>query len=401
MPLPLIAAAGVGAGLVAAYKYFTDDKDKTNDKTEEKPNKPQLTKAQQKELDFMVKLATAAAYADGNISEEEEKVINGYIESQVSRYEDSDFLRNLQIEAPCSMDELQRRWEVINDSAHESWNKIIEEIIGADNQHTDCEKAFLYRCNLMFKGVPDQKLFMLTEDKERKSTLSLDYLDPSVQLDGYLLDNALPNEFLVVHPAHRKSPLKELIPISEFFDDSFLTNQDTELVNAARIAGAKKVTIFSDSKRSESTSTDIEIKANVGHKTVSGSFASGVGAANVYSTTDNKVIVYEFSGSETGLMNKLKLKFTSPEKEILRQSAWLQHDPDLTEFVRSCFSENKVRYFKKSISTESQRNIIFSARVAANCNLIKVSSEAKSALERKSEIFESSEKMYEVIFELT
>ncbi|ENM3890305.1 DUF533 domain-containing protein [Vibrio cholerae] len=400
MPLPLIAAAGVGAGLVAAYNYFMNDEEKTNDTAEVKSKKPQLTKAKQKELDFMVKLATAAAYADGNISEEEEKVINGYIESQVSKYEESDFLRNLQIEAPCSMDELHRRWEAINDCAHESWNKIVEDIIGADNQHTDCEKAFLYRCNLMFQGVPDQKLFMLTEDSEKKSTLSLDYLDPSVELEGYLLTNAVPNEFLVVHPAHRKSQLKELIPISEFFDDSFLTNQDTELVNAARIAGAKKVTIFSDSKRSESTSTDIEINAGVGHKAVSGSIASGVGASNVYSTSDNKVIVYEFTGGETSLMNKLKSRFRSPEKEILRQSAWLQHDPDLTEFVRSCFSENKVKYFKKTISTESQRNILFSARVAANCKLIKVSSEAKSALERKGEIFESSEKMYEVTFEL-
>lgn len=400
MPLPLIAAAGVGAGLVAAYNYFMDDEDKTNPKAEVKPKKPQLTKAKQKELDFMVKLATAAAYADGNISEEEEKVINGYIESQVSKYEDSDFLRSLQIEAPCCLDELQRRWEVINDSAHDSWIKIIEEIIGADNQHTNCEKAFLYRCNLMFQGVPDQKLFMLTDDKEKKSTLSLDYLEPGEQLDGYLLVNALPNEFLVVHPAHMKSPLKELIPISEFFDDSFLTNQDTELVNAARIAGAKKVTIFSDSKRSESTSTDIEINAGVSQKAVSGSIASEVGASSVYSTMDNKVIVYEFAGSETSVMNKLKSRFISPEKEILRQSAWLKHDPDLTEFVRSCFSENKLRYFKKSISTESQRNIIFSARTAANCKLIKVSSEAKSALERKGEIFESSEKMYEVAFEL-
>lgn len=52
------------------------------------------------------------------------------------------------------------------------------------------------------------------------------------------------NEFLVVHPAHIKSEERELIPISEFFSDSFLTSQDTELVNAARIAGAKKVTIL-------------------------------------------------------------------------------------------------------------------------------------------------------------
>ncbi|OOE57245.1 hypothetical protein BZG13_11715 [Salinivibrio sp. ML323] len=400
MPLPLIAAAGVGAGLVAAYNYFMDDEEKTNDNDEMRPKKPQLRKEKQQELDFMVKLATAAAHADGNISEEEEKVINDYIEYQVSKYEDCEFLRSLQIEAPCDMDELQRRWEVINDIAHDSWIKIIEDIIGADNQHTDCEKAFLYRCNLMFQGVPDQKLFMLTDDENKKSTLSLDYLEPGVKLDGYLLDKALPNEFLVVHPAHMKSPLKELIPISEFFDDSFLTNQDTELVNAARNAGAKKVTIFSDSKRSESTSTDIEINAGVSHKAVSGSIASEVGASNVYSTLDNKVIVYEFSGSEASLMNKLKSRFVSPEKEILRQSAWLQHDPDLTEFVRSCFSENKLRYFKKSISTESQRNIIFSAQVAAKCKLIKVSSEAKSALDRKSEIFESSEKMYEVVFEL-
>ncbi|RYU63769.1 DUF533 domain-containing protein [Aliivibrio finisterrensis] len=399
MALPLIAAAGVGAGLVAAYKYFTEDKKQNG--SNNKIEKPTLTKDKEKELNFIVKLATAAAYADGNISEEEESVIKGYIESQISTYGSSDFLRSLQIEAPCDLEELQRRWEVINDSAHESLNKIIEAVIGADNQHTDCEKAFLYRCNLMFQGVPDQKLFMLTHDKTKKSSLSLDYLDPNNKPSDYLFTNTVLDEFLVVHPAHKKSQIKELIPISEFFDDSFLTNQDSELINAARIAGAKKVTIFSDSKRAESTSTDIEMNMSVNNKITSGSIASEVCASNIYSTTDNKVIVYEFEGGETSIFNKLKAKLLSPEDEILRKSAWLQHDPDLTEFVRSCFSDNKVKYFKKSISTESQRNIIFSAKIAANCKLIKVSADAKCALDRKGKIFESSEKMYEVAFELS
>jgi hypothetical protein len=89
----------------------------------------------------------------------------------------------------------------------------------------------------------------------------------------------------------------------------------------------------------------------------------------------------------------------SPEKSILKQSAWLQNDADLTEFVRSCFSDNKIRYFRKEISTESQRNIIFSAQVASRCKLVKVSTEVDATLDKKAKIFEASEKMYEVKFD--
>ncbi|HDI3178878.1 TPA: hypothetical protein PMB28_003498, partial [Vibrio cholerae] len=202
------------------------------------------------------------------------------------------------------------------------------------------------------------------------------------------------NEFLVVHPAHIKSEERELIPISEFFSDSFLTSQDTELVNAARIAGAKKVTIFTDSKQASSISSELGLNADASCI----SSKAEVNVSDIYSDSDKKVIVYEFKGSETSLMRKLKSAFNTPEREILRNSKWLQYDSELTEFVRSCFSENKLTYFSREISTETQRNVIHSAKIATKCNLIKVNPEVNLSLERKEKLFQSTEKKYVVEF---
>ncbi|MEF2510035.1 hypothetical protein V4D06_19130 [Vibrio mimicus] len=391
MRLPQISAASVSASFVAVYNYFISDNDGNDEDL-----KSELSKTKEKELDFIIRLATTAAYADGEMNNDEKEIIIGYIESYQKNFKSSDFFKKLDdiLDKPCDMNELHQRWEALESKNKDEWEKIIKEIIGADNQYTDCEKAFLFRCNLMINGFPDQKLFMLTDDGNKKSTLSLEYIQRNNLPYGCYINKNTLNEFLVVHPAHIKSEERELIPISEFFSDSFLTSQDTELVNAARIAGAKKVTIFTDSKQASSISSELGLDADASCI----SSKAEVNVSDIYSDSDKKVIVYEFKGSETSLMRKLKSAFNTPEREILRNSKWLQYDSELTEFVRSCFSENKLTYFSREISTETQRNVIHSAKIATKCNLIKVNPEVNLSLERKEKLFQSTEKKYVVEF---
>ncbi|MFA0046105.1 DUF533 domain-containing protein [Vibrio sp. 10N.222.52.C3] len=392
MPLPFIAAAAAGA---LTYKYFSgNDKKKTSsarDVTEKS-----LTKEQERELCFLVQLATSAAYADGDMCEKEKSIIQNYIDNEKMEYPSSKSLQELKIKEPLSIAELHRYWGAIK-KKEGSWEAFIEEVISANDQHTHCEKAFLFRMKLMFEGLPDQQLFMLT-DEEPRSTLSLDYINVDSLPENYVINSSVVGEFLIEHPAQARCEQRELISVSNFFDDSFLTSQDTELVNAARLAGAKKVTIYSGSKRSESISTDKELRGKASIGPQSGHLVSDVGASNAYSSADKKVVVYEFEGNTTSAMTRLKSMFTSPEKELLRRSTWLQNDEELTEFVKGCFSDNKLTYFKREFSTERQKNIINSAMMAADCDLVKVSAEAKSSLQEKGKFYEESVKKYEVAF---
>lgn len=394
MPIPFIAAGvGLGAGIVAAYNYFKeDDKKDTKSKSQVKET---LSPQQEKELDFLIRLAISAAYADGVLCKDERSLIEGFINEAKEQYEHSDFFEDLldKFEQPDSFDSLNRRWNAL-DIDHTVFVNKVKQVIDADKQRTDAENAFLYRCNLMFSGLPDQKIFMLTDDSSAHNTHSLEYLVQDQLPPNLSLSKVRKNEMLLVHPAHLHSDIQELIPISDLINDSFVTSQDTELVNAARIAGAKKVKIFIDSKSSSSIAANIE----GGMKTTTLDASSSIDVSESFKNLDKKIIIYEFQGTETGLMHKLKSKFNSPEKALLDSSKWLQYDEDLTEFVRSCFSDNKLKFFSKEISTLKQRNVLSSARLAIDCNMVKVHASAKLDLETKSKIFEATEKKYEVYF---
>lgn len=83
---------------------------------------------------------------------------------------------------------------------------------------------------------------------------------------------------------------------------------------------------------------------------------------------------------------------------ILKKSKWLQYDADLTEFVRSCFSDNKITHFSKEISTQLQSNAANSAKVATECKLFKISGSVKAQLDKKIEYYETKTKKYLVEF---
>ncbi|EHY0954761.1 hypothetical protein NMT15_003474 [Vibrio cholerae] len=89
MRLPQISAASVSASFVAVYNYFISDNDGNDEDL-----KSELSKTKEKELDFIIRLATTAAYADGEMNNDEKEVIIGYIESYQKRFKSSDFFKN-------------------------------------------------------------------------------------------------------------------------------------------------------------------------------------------------------------------------------------------------------------------------------------------------------------------
>ncbi|MBO1254901.1 DUF533 domain-containing protein [Alteromonas sp. 5E99-2] len=402
MPLPLLAAAGLGAGLVAAYNYFTEE-EKLAPVNQQKKN---MAQEKEKEFHFLLKLATTAAFADGQLCEAEKKEITERMNEIRSKYSNCEFLDEHSLDEPCSMLELSERWAALEVHDIEFWNDIIKNIVNADQFKTDGEKAFLFRCNLMFEGLPDQKLFMIPSEEKTPSSFALDsvlaleYIDIDNIPSNYILHTPVMDEFLVAHPALQKQQTRELIPINNFFDDSFITSQDTELVNVARLAGAKSVKIFTDSKFESAISGEFDADAKLETQFVSASTELGNTASELLAKIDRKAVVFEFKGGTNRFFTKALSKFRSPEKDLLKQSKWLQHDAELVEFVKGCFDQsNRLKYFERKVSTEKQQTIISSAKLAAKFDMANVSAGAKTSLAEKEKIFEVSNKIYKVAFE--
>jgi hypothetical protein len=393
MVLPLIIAAAAGG--LTTY-FMTKDKSPPESTTQCSKGKSKLSNVIRNEFEFEVRLILAAASADG-ISEEEEEFLATKIESFKERYDlDETYCKRLThlLETPSSIGELSERWEAINPKKQDEYTSIISEVVKADGRITNEEKAFLYRCELMFNNIPDQEIYMLKEPVGCLTSTAVNYLSPENIPKDINVSNMLKDQFYIVHPSHINQSIRELVLISELCGDSFLTSQDTELVNVARISGAKSVLI--SSKKSKTEESLSAIKAELNLKKMNAKTEKDI--ANQLQHYEAKELKFEFQGNETTFFKRLLKFFINPEDKILKKSKWLQHDPDLTEFVRSCFSENKATYFSKEISTKIQRSAVMSAKLAVDCKLLKMDASSKAEIDKKISFFAEDTKIYKVQF---
>jgi hypothetical protein len=235
---------------------------------------------------------------------------------------------------------------------------------------------------------------MFSSENQHNTVNSITYLNINDTIAGFTIETPIENEIYITHPAQLGEANQELILLSSLHSDSFLTSQDTEIVNTAREAGAKKVTI--STYNSESKNELESSKGELDTKTIKTQASKNVSNNLKFSESSN--LRFEFQGNETSIFNKVLKNFKSPEKEILKKSKWLQYDPDLTEFVLSCFSENKLSYFEKEVSMERQEVAIRSAKLALECNLFKSHNSIDGELDTKLASIKKHTKRYTVEF---
>ncbi|MCH4295367.1 hypothetical protein MJ923_13735 [Shewanella sp. 3B26] len=406
MPLPFIVA-GIAFGAVTSAILNKGGKavaDIEGGENNEKPEKPEITKLQKKEYEFIVCLTAVAAYSDGNFCDEERKEIDLEIDRLLEVYKETEDLVSIRSSLKDKKNEyidfrkLHNRWDALEDSSKQKVkdliSPIIMSVIRADAEFTYGEKAFWFRTQLMLNGLPDQEIYKITDSHSIKNTPSIEYVHRSNK--NFILENLTNDDVLICHPAHIKSDIKELISIDELFEDSFVISQDSELVNVARIAGAKKVKIYRSDSSSETRSSTVE--CSLGAKGNGASLDKN--ASDFLLESGNKTVEFTFKGGNESKFNRFVASFSSPDKELLRKSKWLQHDDMLVQFVKGCFDRgNQASTFKLDVSTDAQRNIIETAKIVANFKIFKtVSVDAVARLDKKSELFKSSRTYYEVEF---
>ena len=86
-------------------------------------------------------------------------------------------------------------------------------------------------------------------------------------------------------------------------------------------------------------------------------------------------LIFEFEGNRP---SRIRNWFGKNAKKVLSDSKWLQHDPNLTEFVKSCFGHNRVKSFSCVVEYVDVGSAVEMASIAASCELPGASGKVRS-----------------------
>jgi hypothetical protein len=401
MPLPLIIAAGIGIGAFIAGRSAKKNST-ANTNFIATSIKKEMGVNEKNYAAFVASLIGVAANSDGNISDEEEKEIKKIVSQINDSYEvEAAFGEKLikLISEPVNFKILRDTYATIKDPTEEQieeFRSFIHQVVTADQIISDAEKAFQFKCELMFENINDIPLIKVVNNRDEECVKS-EYIKyfteieiknkyPMTQLNYSDLDS-----FLTIHPSNNL----ELVSFNLFFEDNFATSKDTELIDAARLSGAKKVSVYAYSK-------DIDEKSI----TMSGEISGGVSfnkidvnanraASKMLDMEEKSSLVFEFEGKRPGIFKNFN---GHNEKQILSKSKWLQYDPNLVEFVKSCFGQNRVMSFDHEIEYTEIGNAMESARIAAKCGLKGISVKANNDFKSKINKLQKRKVRYTVSF---
>jgi hypothetical protein len=318
--------------------------------------KPGMSDKEKNLAIFQAALIGSAAHSDGILHSEQEELLKTYIDGICSTYSGVSDELLLKIRSLLSrtvpFSELRDILGAVDKSANgflELRNKV-SDVVKANSRVVDAERAFIFKCELLFEGMPDVHIFKykihISEsdiDTEYMSCLSSEDVrsrfpetDVTALKDGVLY---------TVHP----SSASELVPFEYLLSDSFAASKHSELINAAREAGASRIRIEVASSQSgkcqsgKKAGLDMEVKVHEDAGTDSARYSAGVSGNRMiddfHSLDEGKVIEYEFEGNRpSGWFN---FKGQSAD-QIISQSRWLKEDDNLVTLVKGFFGKNRL-----------------------------------------------------------
>jgi len=345
-----------------------------------KPATKKIDKGERNKLYFLTSLLSVAIKADGEITRGEESEIDLFFNELERKWDvDVDFVNELKdnISSDLPFSTLVKRYGSMGEVSIDTRRELQEflfEILNSDHEICEAEQAFMFKCELMFEGMSDIKVMRLIKDK--KTLVPNDYIDyislkeikksyPDTEITSIKGD-----EFYTVAP-YRNT---ELVPFSSFFEESYATSLDAELINVARTAGAKRVTVRVCSKNIDSSNEKKSSSGSIGKAgvvTVDGK--SNSASQKMLDMQEETAIEYTFEGNRPG---RFKDWLGRGAKKILRDSKWLQHNDDLTTFVESCYGNNRAETYSQTVKYTEISASMRSASIAAKCKFWTVSAEA-------------------------
>ena len=365
--------------------------------------KVEVTVDEKNHIVFFVSLMVAAAHSDGEKSTGEHIVINEIINNlQENYFIENNFKEHLisLLHEKTSIKQLRNRFATlrnITDDELKFYRDLVHTVISNDHEINDFEKAFQFKMELIFEDLPDLELYLMTNEKNLNVSNDIAYQvsleEITLKFPETNLNKISKASFLTKHPSN----CKELVGFDIFFEDSFAESKDTELVEAARLAGAESIKIRSVSKELNSSKLGASVSAEV---TIAATKNAGGGNAKFETSKLSDIeelqeLEFKFEGIRPGFLSDFNGKNAD---NILKKSKWLQHDPNLVAFVKSCFGNNRVKTFSQKVNYVEVGNSMLSASIAAKCKLTLFKGKLESGFDKKAEKIMKRELEYSINF---
>ena len=342
------------------------------------------------ELKFCISIASYMMHVDGNAESSEISLLqNDISELKKYNYPDTEILElsNL-LNDPPEISVIVKMYNAIKDKNVSKYEELIDNIARADGLLEEEEKVFAYKMSLLFNGIDSGSIYKIIPDnfditEKAKKYPVINYITLKEVKKNY--KNTIPSfdDYFLLHPANDK----ELISISNILTSDFVRDKDTEVLEAMRIAGAKRVLIslikhdYDEHKIDQTLQVGVKVT-----KTVDIDVKEGFKMSGLDDIKENEFIEAQFKGKMNGIFAK---------RNFIDQSIWVKNDSKLSWLFNARFQPNQVTYFKWDVEYSKIAEKMLSAQLAAKCGVAKVAKvNSKAALEINSEKLSSIKKLF-------
>ncbi len=392
----LIGAAGTALGAVGKFAY---------DKYTENDSQPKsvLSKEMKNIEEVKCSVMGLAASANGVIKPQEKDSFQSHLGdlSNVYEVEDetlnrlSDLFENAiglkQLAAKCNSIEL-------SDELKEEILLSYDEISKSDGQVDDIELALRFQISLVLNNFEDVQLVKLNSSGEEIKHIA--YTEMGVvnaknqypkTLEQYLSSDT---KFLIPHPADKL----QLVPFEYLLSEDFANSKESEFIEAARLAGAKRIKVFNLSSKTFSEKDNKSAQVNVEK---SGVDVGGSASKNQNNSNESYLQAhqeYEFQGYQHALRTKFLSLFQDLSRGVLERSTYLKQDDKMVSFVNSCYCFNRIKKFQLEIKSKEIADSIETAKLALDSKMFKSCAQVKANVETDIQTIREQVKRYEVEF---
>jgi len=356
---------------------------------------PTVTQTPQKkytneELKFCISMASYMMHVDGDANTHEMSLLQNDIANlKKINYPDTLILELTELlNEPPEFSVMVKMYNAIKDKNIVKYEDLIDSIARADGLLEEEEKVFSYKMSLLFNGIDSGSIYKIIPDNlsipERAKKYPIINYIPLKDVKK-LYKNTIPSfdDYFLFHPANDK----ELISISNILSSDFVRDKDTEVLEAMRIAGAKRVLISLVKHDYDETKFDQTLQAGVKiSKKVDIDTKQGLEVSALNDIKENEFIEAQFKGKMNGMFAK---------RDFLNKSIWVKNDSKLSWLFNARFQPNQVTYFKWDVEYNKIAEKMLSAQLAAKFGVAKVAKvNAKAALEINSEKISSIKKLF-------
>lgn len=299
-----------------------------------------------KEFLFLTELLSSAIHINGDVSDQQQEELNSVIEGWKKKSklrskmsdEQSQQLKSVLEQGYIPFEEIVSAFNAnssaFDDKKTQELRLDLNKIINSNNRQDTAESIFLFRVNLLLQGYPKLPLYYVHDDKPLDGHAA----DLVTQIPHGQVTKLFPatsgdipvNELATTSPGNEQC----LITLEELTSTDIVESFESELVEALRLGGAKRVVIRTMHSSQEEKSVQRKSKT-AGRKGFLSFKADGdVKETSSDTSSREEEREYKFEGARKSFK---KLLFGEGDQlsTFVERSRWLKNDPEIRNMVLS------------------------------------------------------------------